>query len=261
MNNVSEFNQAVDFIIPFHGQYEKVSRLIESIFRFTRSNYYSLYVIDDHSPNPDFIQTISKNANKRGTVLHSFRCANEQKGFAGACKAAFEKGESPYVCFINSDCMFEDIGWLKNMGETLLTLKTQGVRMVSPRTNNPVQERDEDGNDPPQKGERDVPKEDIILGDDQHLSLYCFMCHRELFNRCGGFLKEYPYGYYEDEEFAARMRRYGFKQAVSGKSWVYHEGAATIHDLWRKDSRIRKVMEEDNRKRCVEDMRKLVAKS
>ena len=255
VNDVSDFHFPIDIIIPYHGQYDKVTSLIESIFKHTRSNLYTLYVIDDCSPNAEFIQTLGKNANRRDNVLHSFRC-NEQKGFAGACEAAFNRGESPYVCFINSDCLFEDIGWLKNMGETLLSLKSQNVRMVSPRTNNPVQKGDH-----PQKGTRDVPKEDIILGDDEHLSLYCFMCHRELFARCGGFLKNYPFGYYEDEEFAARMRAHGFRQAVSGKSWVYHEGAATVHSLWRKNSQIRQIMEEDNRKRCIEDIRKLRGKS
>jgi GT2 family glycosyltransferase len=79
-----------------------------------------------------------------------------------------------------------------------------------------------------------------------------------LFSRVGGFLKNYPYGYYEDEEFAARLRKYGYKQAVCRSSWVHHEGACTIRSIWRANPNLRKVMEEENRDRCIEDMKKLI---
>lgn len=257
MNEVSEFNSQVDIIVPYHGQYEKVMVLMESIFRLTRSNYYNLCVVDDASPNAGFIQTINANANKNAerlggrNVLQTIRCET-QKGFGGACKIGYEHTESPYVCFINSDCEIEDSGWLRNMGESLLNLKAQGVRMVAPMTDNPME------GDPAQKGEKFARNpEDVILADDSHLSLYCFMCHRQLFPKIGGFLKEYPYGYYEDEEIAARMRKHGFKQAVCRSSWVRHDGGATIRTLLRAEPNLRTIMEEENRERCIEDMKKL----
>lgn len=257
MNIVSEFNSQVDIIIPYYGQYEKVMNLMESIFRLTRSNYYNLYIVDDCSPNEQYIRTIDANAKKNAERLRQRNVVtvhrNEsQRGFSGACKAGYDLGESPYVCFINSDCLIKDSGWLRALGQSLLNLKEQGVRMVAPMTDNPV------GGDPSQKGEPFVREgDDVVLGEDSHLSLYCFMCHRQLFGAVGGFLKEYPYGYYEDEEFAARLKKYGYKQAVCKSSWVHHEGAATIRPLWRDDPEKRTVMEEENRKRCIEDMKKL----
>lgn len=257
LNEVSEFNSQVDLIIPYHGQYAKVVQLLETIFRLTRSNFYQVYVVDDASENADYINIIQRNADKnadrlkQNKVVHTLRLA-EQKGFAGACKAGYDMGESPFVCFINSDCLIKDSGWLRAMGESLLTLKEQGVRMVAPMTNNPV------NGDEAQKGEPFTRSaEDVILGDDSHLSLYCFMCHRELFRKVGGFLKQYPYGYYEDEEFAARLRKHGFKQAVCRSSFVHHDGASTIRTIWRENPNIRTIMEEENRQRCIEDMKGL----
>jgi GT2 family glycosyltransferase len=244
----SIFNAAVDIVLPFHGQYDKVTALIEGIFTFTRSNYYSLYLVDDCSPNTAFLQKISHNARKRNIeTVKAMRCST-QRGFAGACQAAFERSENPYVCFINSDCEIDNIGWLRAMGECLLSMKSQGVRMVSARTNNAVH------GDPAQQGGKDDVVENVILPAKSHLSLFCFLCHRELFRRCGGFLRNYPFGYYEDEEFAWRMNKHGFKQAVAAKSWVYHEGEATIKTLWSKDAKIRKIMLEENRDRCLQDM-------
>lgn len=258
MNDVSQFTSQVDIIIPYHGQYEKVTQLMESIFRLTRSNYYQLYVVDDCSPNPQYSQSITQNSiknaerRKHDNVVHVVR-NEEQKGFAGACKVGYQMGESPYVCFINSDCLIKDAGWLRTMGESLLALKEQGVRMVAPVTDNAV------GGDPAQTGdEKDRDKEDVILADGAHLSLYCVLCHRHLFDRAGGFFKEYPYGGYEDQEFAFRMQKHGFKQAVARRSWVHHEGQATIRSMLRANPNRRTIMEEENRDRCIADMRSLL---
>lgn len=245
----SEFHHPVDIIIPFHGQYEKVTSLLESIYRFTRSNYITITLVDDFSPNEDFIGTISRNIKRRTNEFNAIRGV-EQRGFAGASKIAFDRTENPYVCLMNSDCLIEDSNWLRALGETLLGLKKEGVRMVAPLTNNAV------GGHEAQQGEKsDRDNDHIILEGDAHLSMYCVLCHRELFTRCGGFLQEYPYGYYEDVEFAWRMKKNGFKQAVCRSSWVRHEGMATITGLWRKDEKIRDIMENTNHERCLADIK------
>jgi GT2 family glycosyltransferase len=258
-HEVGQFTSPVDIICPYYGQYEKLSKLLDSIFKHTRSNPYRVCVVDDGSPNETFSRIMKENATKHAqqkkirNVFQSIRLP-EQKGFAAAMKAGYEATEAPYVCFLNSDCLIEDANWLRAMGECLVSLKSKNVRMVSPVTNNIV------GGSEKQYGERLLRNKNpdpLILEAGEHLSLYCVMCHRELFAHCGGFFKEYPYGFFEDEEFAARMAKCGFKQAVCRRSWVYHEGAATIKSIWRRNPVVRDIMEKDNRERCIEDMRKL----
>lgn len=253
----SDFHSGVDIIIPFHGQYEKLTTLLDSIFRLTRSNYYTICVVDDASPNSTYLKNLQLNANKNAqrrkaeNILQTIRLP-EQVGFAGAIKAGFEVTQNPYVCFMNSDCEVEDVNWLRAMGESLLKLKEKGVRMVAPMTNNPV------GGHPAQLGEKDKRDSDhVILGDSDFLSLYCVLCHRDLFRHAGGFFKQYPYGMYEDEEFANRLNRYGFKQAVCRDSWIHHDGQQTIKTLWKARPETRKIMEEENRQRCIDDIKKL----
>lgn len=239
------FGSNVDIIVPFHGHYDGVAKLVESIFRCTHSNRYQITLVDDCSPNDGFIESLSK-----VDVLKCVRTPTHL-GFGGAMKYGFTQTEQPYVVFVNSDCLVEDVGWLKTMGDSLMNLKAQGVRMVSPRTNNA-------GNgDPRQECEKAAMSVDDIVLDETHLSMYCFMCHRELFNRVGGFIKDYPYGWYEDEEFAHRMKKHGFKQAICGKGWIYHEGGCTTKDLWRKSHDIRRIMSVDNRLKCVDDIKAL----
>lgn len=257
MNSVSPFDSQVDIVIPFHGQYDLVTTLLDSLFRLTRSNYYQVILVDDFSGNDKFVHGLKQNARKNAeayrvrdvmTAVQSDR----QLGYAGACKLGYDVGESPYVCFLNSDCVIQDMNWLRRMGESLLNLKQEGVRVIAPKVDNAV------GGDPAQEGELSREQEpDVIISDNSFLTLPCFMCHRELFPRIGGFLREYPFGYFEDEEFAARLRKNGYKQAVCRTSFVHHKGQATIRSVWRNNPQVRDVMEHENRERCIQDIKNL----
>lgn len=248
-----KFSSRVDIVIPFHGQYERVTRLVESVFRSTFSNVYQVILVDDGSANSTFISDLTKVPNLDCVRLE------EQKGFGGAILAGFKRSEEmnlarreknqpehAYVTFVQSDCLVEDVNWLRAMGETMLNLKSSGVKMVGARTNNPMT------GDERQKGEKMDDIEDFVL-DESSLAMHCFMVHRDLFRHIGGFIKEYPYGCYEDEEFAYRLKAYGFKQAISGRSWVRHAGGATLKSVYRDIPTSRRSLEE-NRLRAIKDV-------
>ncbi len=235
----------VDIIVPFHGQYAKVVKLLESIWYITKSNPYLITLVDDASPNDTFIDQL-----KKAPQLQIIR-SEKRLGFGGALEFGFQNTKQPWVCFLNSDCVIEDPNWLIELGRSLLNGKEQNIRMVSAKSNNPGS-----GTDKRLKATRkSIKGKDIVLKDG-FLPLYCAMCHRDLFENIGGFIKAYPIGYYEDEELAYRMRHYGFKQAICGQSWIYHEGSGTIKDLIRQDPTIKEIVEK-NREKCVEDLRRL----
>ena len=251
-----KFPSRIDIIIPFHGQYEMVSSLVRSIFRTTFSNVYQIILVDDCSPNAEFIKDLSS-----VSTLQCIRL-DEQRGFGGAIRAGFEHseklnverkekgiGDFAYCVFMQSDCLVEDIGWLRSLGETLLDLKPLGVRMVGSRTDNPV------SGDERQAGTKGQEIENVVL-DKTHLGMHCFMVHRELFNHVGGFIKEYPFGGYEDEEFAYRLRKYGYKQGIAGKSFVKHVGSATFNEVYRNNPEAKHFMEK-NRLSAIQDVRSL----
>jgi O-antigen biosynthesis protein len=232
-------NSSVDIVIPFYKCYDKVAKLVESIWSCTRSNPYRICLVDDASPNADFI----KNFNDK-PLMTTVR-SEKRLGFGGALKLGYDSTNFPWVIFLNSDCEIQEPSWMIEMGRSLLTLKNQGVRMISARTNNPC-------GSVYQKGEKRTPVQDLILEKD-FLTLYCVMCHRDLFKHVGGFFKCYfPCGY-EDEEIAFRIRKYGFKQAVCGRSWVYHEGYATVDLLCKEDQQMIGKIEE-NRDLCIKDI-------
>lgn len=236
-----KFSQA-DIIVPFHGQYNHVRRLVESLLLHTKSNPYLITLVDDASPNAVFAETIKNAAPVRVIRL------NEQRGFAGALRAGYEGTVKPWCVFMHSDCVVEDHYWLQRLGESCLRLKDKNVRLVHARTDNPQCEHSV-----LKATKHEAQHEDRIVAEDDPLPLICAMTHRQLFDNLGGFLKEYPYGGYEDVELFYRMKRHGMKQAVCGSSWVHHVGGSTMNEVMSRDKKARAIIEA-NYDLCMADL-------
>lgn len=243
----------VDILIPFHAQYEKVSELVRSIVISVKSNPYRVTLIDDCSENINFGQEIQRQfvrITPEGFKPQVQYVRSEKRlGFGGALKLGFESTELPWTLFMHSDCLVEDPNFMLHMGQSLLNWKRQGVpvKMVSARSNNPgdcelakASASEKEGND-------------IIL-EKGTLPLFCAMCHRDLFKYIGGFIKSYPYAWYEDEELSFRMRKKGLLQGISSKAWIKHHGGSTIKYVWENDKESKKVMD-SNYNLCVSDMK------
>lgn len=228
----------VDILIPFHGQYEHVIKLVESILRHTWTNLYNIYLIDDCSLNETFITKM------QGIPNVKILSMPQHSGFAACINYGIQNSQENYVCIMHSDVEVKTPSWLSNMGGSLLKLKSQGIKLIVPKSNNPLNSH------VGLKSDNTENTDDIIAT--ESLPLYCALFHRELFKRVGR-LPEYPYAWYEDEYLFWKMQKYGFKQAICGKSWIYHEGQTTINALWKKNPKIKLIMEA-NRDKCISDI-------
>jgi len=228
----------IDIIVPFHGQYQKLYDLCKSIWYNTKGNQYHLYLVDDCSLNKTYLPAFQKAPNT--TVIQN----DQQLGFGASLHKGFEVGRNEWVVFLHSDCRIETSDWLSGM---LLTyFKNPHTAMVSPRTNNPGTD------DLRLKSEKGIHQSDCVM-EKGYLPLYCALCSRQLFSEIGGFVKPYPFRYYEDEELAHRIRACGLRQTISGNSWVFHHGAATVSSLLKQGNKYKGVIEE-NRERCIADI-------
>jgi GT2 family glycosyltransferase len=226
------YGSKVDIIIPFHGQESKVSKLVESIITLThKTNSIRIILVDDASPSEKWGEIWKKVTGV--TIIRN----ETQLGFGGSLYQGFLISDAPWVVFMHSDCVVETPKWLFEMGKSLVNFREKGmnVKMISAKTNNPGDY------DERLKGVKNENGDDVIFKNST-LPLYCAMCNRKLFSKINGFIKNYPYALYEDEELAHRMRKHGYLQGVCGKSWVFHEGGATINSL-SKSSKIKKIME------------------
>jgi GT2 family glycosyltransferase len=231
----------VDIIIPFHAQYTKLRKLVESILLYTTSNKYLITVVDDGSPNQQFLDSFCKTFPVHGVRM------NTQRGFAAAINYGYEKTVNDWVCVLHSDCEIRQKNWLQFLGESMLALKKNNVKLVHSRTNNPMMD-----NPYLTKSSMEEKIKDVVVEKDEPLPLISALMHRGLFQKIGG-LKPYPIAGYEDVELFYRMKKYGYKQAVCGKSWVHHWGGTTINAL---SEELRTVMD-DNYKSCVKDIQLL----
>jgi GT2 family glycosyltransferase len=55
----------------------------------------------------------------------------------------------------------------------------------------------------------------------------CFMVHRRVFDAIGYFDGDPKLGGYEDDEFFRRVRRAGFRMAITGRAFLHHFGGTT----------------------------------
>jgi GT2 family glycosyltransferase len=236
-------NAPVDVIIPFHGQYGLAAECIKSLVSKTLGQIYTITLVDDASPNENFIADLKKEKLKNTPI--QFIRLTEQKGFGGALKARFDATQNPWVLFLHADCQIVQTDWLLHMLQTMQKLKKQGVKLVSAKLN--------DGGsgafDPAVIGDKTFT-DDVIV--EEPLPLVCTLINRHLFENIRGFVKEYPYGWFEDEELFWRMKLMGFKQAICGKSFVHHEGGATIRSLLLNPN-IKSQMEQ-NQKTYINDI-------
>lgn len=203
----------VEIIIPFHGEQNRVIKIVDSIIKTVQTNRFSITLVNDGS-DKDCLEDLKKMGIR---ILHQ-----KQKGFGAAVNLALKTPihNIPWVLICHSDVIFEYNSWLSNLGQTMINLKEKGIKMVSPATNNPTCNTRE------LLSCKNEVREDKVIKNG-FLPMYTALAHRELFNKVG-LIKECPYAGTEVEEYAWRMNKMGFKQAVSGESWVNHIGRATL---------------------------------
>lgn len=237
------FEGDVEIIVPFHGGHSHVSKLLQSIFNTIYSNRYLVTLVDDSSDNVNYHSQIS-NAKIQGVRI----LRKDQNGGFGsavnfALKNPFKFLDSekviPYLLIAHSDVLLSSKDWLFNLGSSLEKMKLEGVKMVSPLTNNPVENVERLSF----KGKR--PNiEDFILSENEFLPLYCSLCHRDLFKYID-FPESDPCISNEAIKLAEVMRSKGFLQGVCGKSWVHHEGCVTTKLFKKKRRNVAKHQTEE----------------
>lgn len=216
---------SVDFIVPYHGNYLHVSKLIKSIFKTVTSNSYRITLIDDCSPNEPFGAQLS-------TVKGVNLIRQENRSGFGAClNLGISESQNDLICVLHSDVYLHGISWLLNMIHSLDSLNnSNNVVMIGAKSNNPGVEING------LKEEKHSESNDFLIQDGEFLPLYCAVFYRRDFNLIGRF-KEYLSGG-EDVELSARLQHKGLNQAVCGKAWVNHDCLDSFSKLKSKKDKL-----------------------
>jgi O-antigen biosynthesis protein len=239
----------VDIIIPFHGQYHHLSECLRSLLTVTKGQLFTITVVDDGSPNKGFLAKLEKDRLPKIPIqyLHN----ETQIGFGASLRRGFDATQNQWVLFMHSDCQVVHTDWLMNMVLCMQEMKKEGVKLISAK----VDHGGTGSFDPAIIGTNTHTPNVIV---EQPLPLICSLVHRTLFNHIEGFIKPYPYGWYEDEELFWRMKLCGYKQAVCGKAFIHHVGGAVMSELLKNYAVRQKI--DENRDTYISDIRDFAKK-
>lgn len=232
----NDIPEGLSIAIPFHGRYENVTSIVSDIHRYAKGFEYEILLLDDKSPNTDFINKFN-----RIPFMKQFQSA-EHRGFGACVNTGLKYASYKTFMVVHSDCKIDS-----NLFAPLFNCLTK-FDLVSPKTNNCIE------GDESQNGDRSLT-EDVLIHEN-YLSLYAFMIKRDVFRKLGG-LKEYRYAFYENKELAIRMAFSKLKQGVCGSAFIQHAGHLTVTDVARKSQEARQQMQ-DNENLYIKDLNKLV---
>lgn len=235
---IINFKDPIDIIIPYYHEIGYLSKCVESIIRFCKNVDYKIFLINDGSTS-ESVKFFFKPYEKIVSIIdHS-----ENKGFAAAINTGLKNSVNRKKVIVHSDCFVDNIGWLNNLYISFINLQKQGVGLVASKTKNNGTKFNELCDF--------ESKQDLIL-EKPYLPFYSIMFDIDLIKNCG-FLKEYPYFGYEDEEFCFRAKKFGFKLGVSGESYIQHHGGKTITSFLAKNPQLNKIIEK-NKDLCKKDI-------
>lgn len=235
----------IDILIPYYNEQGSLVKLVESIIKYTKNIEYVIYLINNGSSSDD-IKFFFKDYNKHIKILDM----PTNLGFGAAINYGLKNSFEKLKLVMHSDCLVENFSWLPNLYLSYLELnKNNNCSLVCSKTNcsttkyKILESNSEENNN-----------YDIVL-DLPYIPFYSTMFSINLIMKIG-FFKEYPYLGYEDEEFCARITKFGFKFGLSGSSFIKHYGGKTISKLINKNPNIKTIIKK-NRDLCKNDIKSL----
>ena len=219
----------VDIVIPFRDGNAQLVDLINSIFEKVKRPGVEIYLVDDGSNNKAFLNNFAKISS-----VHLIQF-DKPVGFGAAVNAGISQCKNSTVCIMHSDTKVIEPNFLYNLCKDMIKLKDQNVASISAITNNPMSKK------------LDVLKrsksEDIDpeLLNNVNSPFFCTLINKQIFELCKGF-PEYPLCWYEQELLGDKLKKAGFKQAYSNRSYIYHAGGATITRLVNQNKKNMEVL-------------------
>lgn len=154
---------------------------------------------------------------------------NENRGFAAACNQGIEASTGEVVLFLNDDTVVPRAGLI----ELVRPLTTSGVvAATGPYTNRcghfqqivptctSLDTLELYAEDFAVREVEDV-ESDMLVG-------FCLAVRRSVLSELGNFDERFGLGTFEDNDLCYRLRRAGYKLLIAARSFVHHEGSASL---------------------------------
>lgn len=221
--------QDVDIIVCVHNALADVSRCLDSVNAHT-THPYNLIIVDDGS-DVETAHFLAEYAQKNSvTLLRS----EQATGYTRAANRGLRASRGTFVVLLNSDTIVTQ-GWLDRMVSCAQTDPKIGI--VGPLSNTaswqsiPRIEEDGDwaenalpeGISVERMGKLVAEQSSRLYPDLPFLNGFCLMVNRRLIEEIGLFDEDgFGEGYGEEDDYALRARKAGWKLALADDAYIYH---------------------------------------
>jgi len=202
-------------IIPVFNQLSYTKICIESIKKNNSDIAYEIIVINNGST--DGTEEYLKQA---GIVYINNK---ENLGAAKAWNQGIKQSKGDYLFIINNDIIVcKD--WIKNLINIYNSEKNIGI--LSPATREGELNYDFDEYSKKFIDKMKTIRQEGFFG-------WCIVIKKDRFEKTGLFCEEFETGIGEDTDFFIRLKKYGYKNYITGATFVHHFGSRTLNDVKR----------------------------
>jgi len=213
----------VSIVVPVCNAFDELKDCVHSLYSNPTSIAFEVIVVDNGS-RAEVAEWLATEERNRGRDFRFLRF-RERLGFARAVNEGARQARFDYLMLLNSDTI---VGgeWLDRLARALAENPTVGI--VSPVTNrcgNELQ-RDVEAQDlqakDTQEYARSIRGRRGIWFEPQHLTFFCVLLRRTLWDQLGGLDQSFETGNFEDDDFCLRARMAGYLMAVIPDAFVFH---------------------------------------
>ena len=209
---------------------------VNSILTNTAYQNYELIIVDNMSTDGtrDYLTELDEKGNPNIKIILN----NDNKGFAGGNNVGIRAADGDYIILLNNDTLVTR-GWITNLIKHMEN--NSNIGMTGSVTNSI-------GN------EAEIPVkynsfESMLLFADKFtrknmgktfdnpnvLAMFCVAIRRKVIDECGLLDEDYTRGMFEDDDYADRVKKAGYKLLIADDSFIHHFGSATFKKLESKE--------------------------
>ena len=220
----------VSIIIVSYHNLDYLRLCLESIWDKTDYPNYEVIVVDNGSPEP-VRSYLSESLSVRSRLKAIFN--EDNAGFARAINQGLAMSTGQFLVLLNNDTMVTQ-GWLTRLVAHLQRDPTIG--MVGPVTGwasnearIPTEYQSLKELEP--FAAKYTHDQQSVLLDVETLDMFCAALRREVAEQIGPLDEGFGAGMFEDDDYALRLRRAGFRLAIAEDVFVHHWGWASFGRL------------------------------
>ena len=224
----------VSIIIPVHNNFNYTYNCISSILNAELQINYEIIIINDMSTDETIFLKEKYFNNFTNLILYN---TNKKNNFLLNCNKAAKFSRGKYLLFLNNDTKVHR-DWLSsliNLIESDEKIGMVGSKLIYP--NGTLQEAggivwsNGECSNYGRRKNADMPEYNYVKEVD-YISGASIIIRKSVWNKVGGFDERYIPAYYEDTDFAFKLRKYGYKVIYQPKSVVEHyEGISNGKDI------------------------------